>query len=89
MLELYVIGARPYSFTDEKSGRLVQGVNVFHLTKSEDAIGQIPQKVTLPYESWGAIKNLTFPSVHLAVTEQTFSSKGVVTKVVGIEPIKK
>lgn len=88
MLELYVVGARAYSFTDDKTGKLVEGVNVWHLTKSEDAVGQIPAKITLPYEQWAFIKTLTFPSVCQAVTQQTLASKGVVTKVTGIQPKK-
>lgn len=89
MMEVYVVGARAYSFTDEKTNRLVEGVNVWHLTKTEDGAGQIPAKISLPYETWGYIKTLNFPDLYTAVTNQQFTPKGIVTKVTGIQPLKK
>lgn len=88
MLDLYVVGARAYSFTDEKTGRLVEGVNVWHLTPVEDAVGKIPAKISLPYETWGYIKEMNFPSICSATTTQLLTAKGIVTKVTGIQPKK-
>lgn len=89
MLQIEVIGARAYSFQDDKTGRQVEGVNVFHLSQAEDAVGKIPQKITLPYETWGYIRSLPFPNTYNVVTTQVFTSKGIVSKATGIEPVKK
>lgn len=88
-LSMNVIGARLYSFTDDRSGRLVQGVNVFHLVEATNAetIGQVPAKITLPIETWDYISKLTFPSTCVPITEQLFTTKGIVTKFTGIKQV--
>jgi hypothetical protein len=84
-----VVGARKYSFKDKDSQRLVEGVNVFFLEKanSADDVGQIPNKISVPYHEWDNIRMLPFPVACEAVLEQVFSSKGIKTKVVSLTGI--
>lgn len=92
MADKFVIkveGATPYSFTDEKTGRLVQGVNVFHLVDATgDSVGRIPSKITLPYEAWNSIQSFPFPCDCEVVTRQEFGRKGIQTKVIGLQFVK-
>lgn len=87
---IVVEGASRYNFTDRESGRVVQGVNVFHLVESEgeDARGKIPSKITLPIEAWDYIVRYNFPCKCSLVTKQILGKKGVITKVIGIKEIK-
>jgi hypothetical protein len=89
-LVVKIEGASKYSFTDDKTNRLVEGVNVFYLhnKNSEHSVGLIPQKITLPFDSWGYVKDLSFPVSAEIITEQQLGSKGVFNKVVGVKPIK-
>lgn len=91
-MTLKIEGASMYSFTDDKSGRLVQGVNVFHMVKGSyesNSVGLIPSKISLPFETWERISNYPFPSEFEIVTSQVLSRKGIVTKVTDIVPVKK
>lgn len=88
-LVIRVEGAQAYSFTDDKSGRLVQGVNVFHLVDAgENGVGKIPSKITLPFETWDYIRTFAFPCDCNVITKQEFTRKGIVTKVSGIKMVK-
>lgn len=89
-MQVKIEGAQPYSFKDNESGRLVEGVNVFFLQKSQnaDAVGMIPTKVTLPYSTWDKVKQLNFPSHCSLEMEQFFTQKGVKTKVVDLTLVK-
>lgn len=87
-LTIKVIGAKSYSFNDDKSGRLVEGVNVFYETTPEDrnqGVGIIPAKMNLPYESWDKVRNLPFPSICEPIMEQKLTTKGVKTFVTGLK----
>mgnify|MGYP005627866403 CR=1 FL=1 len=91
--ELTVLGVSSYSFTDEKSGRLVQGTNVWFVEKTktcnDNTEGFIPKKATIPYELFPKMQKMDFPFLCKPIMEQSFGSKGVITKVVDFEPIKK
>jgi len=89
-MKLNIVGAQSYSFTDSSSGRLVEGLNVFHLVEGDPnkgTWGLIPSKITLPYEMWKKISLWSYPVNCEVITEQTFSKKGVVTKVVDLVPL--
>lgn len=90
-MKITVEGATRFDFTDEKTGRLVQGVNVFHLTEAsgDNAIGKIPAKITLGVDHWEYISKLSFPSVCTVITEHVFTNKGIKTKVSGLKPFHK
>ena len=89
-MELNVVGAQGYSFNDDKNGRLVEGVNVFHLVDGDitnGSVGLIPSKITWPYDAWGKISSFKYPVKCEVKTEQVFTKKGIVTKVVDLEPL--
>lgn len=83
-----VEGATKFDFTDEKTGRRVQGVNIFHLTEGsgENAIGKIPSKITLGVDHWEYISKMKFPSTCEVVIDYIFTNKGIKTKVAGLKP---
>lgn len=84
-----VEGAQWYSFTDDKTGRLVQGVNVFHLVDAgENGVGKIPSKITLPFEVWDSISRFPFPCDCKLITKQEFTRKGILTKVIGLKMVR-
>ena len=84
-----VVGATRYSFQDKESKRQVEGVNVWFMQNAdgENQVGKIPQKISLPIDSWVKVSVLPFPCACEAVVEQSFSSKGIKSKVTALEPI--
>lgn len=87
---ILVEGASKYSFTDRDSGRLVEGVNVFHMieAENENQLGQIPSKITLPIESWNYLVKFNYPCTCSLVTKQILGKKGIITKVIGLKEVK-
>lgn len=59
-----VLSAKRYSMTDEKTGRLVEGVTVWYLTTDhlasvivdQDNVGCQPCKVSLPIQLWDKVR---------------------------------
>lgn len=92
-LVMRVEGARRYSFKDEKTGRTVEGVNVYYKEVNEqpdaDVLGSIQKKVSLPYDSFSELQKLTFPSNCEPVITQQLTSKGIKSNVTGFKPINK
>lgn len=89
---LKVVGAQSYKFTDDKTGRLVEGVNVFHLVNGDmnnGAVGLVPSKITLPLASFDKLSQFNYPIDCEVVTAQDFTRRGIVTKVVDLLPIVK
>lgn len=88
-MKFEVVGATKYDFTDDKSGRRVQGVNAYYLNEAsgDNAVGKIPAKVSLPIETWASVSRLYFPVVCEAETEQILGPKGIITKVIGLKPV--
>lgn len=89
-MKLNIVGAQAYSFTDSSSGRLVEGLNVFHLVQGEPnngTWGLIPSKITLPHEMWQKLSKWNFPVECEVKMEQAFTKKGIVTKVVDLIPL--
>lgn len=82
------VGARKYSFTDKDSGRLVEGVTVYHLQEQEGCLGKIPSKLSFPFALSAKISGLTFPARYEIETTQVLSSKGVITKFVDLHLVK-
>lgn len=89
-LTLNIVGAQAYSFTDSQSGRLVEGLNVFHLVKGDvnnSSVGLIPSKISLPLDLWSKLQTWTYPVNCEVKTDQVFTKKGIVTKVVDLVPM--
>lgn len=87
-LVIEAVGARKYSFNDEKTGRLVEGVTVHHLTVQDGCVGKIPSKISFPIALADKIGTFNFPSKFEVVTKQELRSKGVITKFVDLNPVK-
>lgn len=90
-IELYVVGAKAYSFNDRETGRLVEGVNIFYLNEDKtdnQSVGQVPAKVTLPFHFFDKVSTFKFPSLCKATLEQQLTAKGVKTKVVDLNFVK-
>lgn len=55
-----LLSARRYEFTDEKTGRPVEGVSLTYLTgeveKTDDQRGMFPLSITAPVESFAALQ---------------------------------
>lgn len=87
---LKIEGVRKYSFTDDKTGRLVEGVNVYFLQEEHDehTIGKIPAKISLPITAWNKVSRFHFPCECAPEFKQEFSAKGVRTKVVDLHQVK-
>lgn len=87
-LIVHAVGARKYSFTDEKSGRQVEGVTVYHLQAQEGCVGLVPSKISFPFALGAKIGGFTFPGKFEVETTQIFGTKGVITKFVDLHPVK-
>lgn len=87
-----IIGANKYDFIDQKTGRNVQGCNVHHLMNTntnENAVGQIPAKISFPLEKYATFGMWTYPVQVEVITEQRYTSKGVTTVVIDLKRISK
>lgn len=92
-VEVKVLGAFPFSFTDDKTGRLVEGTTVwFHEinpSNDERGIGFKPTKATLPLHYFDKFKNIALPTICKVETTTQFTSRGITTKIADFVPVKK
>jgi hypothetical protein len=92
-VEVILLGVQPYSFKDRETGRLVEGVNVYFIEKqaekSDYGVGFVPKKANLPIDTLSTLKELEFPYTAKVDVDSRFTSRGVVTKVVGFKPVRK
>lgn len=91
-IEVLLLGIEPYFFTD-KTGRNVELVGVYFVEpKPEDneyAKGYIPKKVNVSIENLSILRDLEYPYVASAKVEARLTKRGIVSKVIGFEPIRK
>lgn len=87
-----LLGAKPYDFIDEKTGRNVKGCTVFFHEekpqKDDYGVGFLPKKTTFPYENYNKFVDINFPSKATPEMETRFTSKGAMTKIVDFKPLK-
>ena len=85
------IGVRAFDFVDKDSGNQVKGLSVFHTVLGDSMrgeFGQVPNKITLPFEQLASLSLLNYPCKLSLVTEERLGSKGVYTKIIGVEVVK-
>lgn len=92
-VEVILLGVQPYSFRDRDTGRLVEGVNVYFVEKQavegDYGVGYLPRKASLPIDTFSTFKDLDFPLTARVEVDSRFTSRGVVTRVVGFKPGRK
>lgn len=76
-----ILGARPYDFTDEKTGRQITGVSVYVLPMvNEDpanTVGLLPVKYSLTAQQFAEIAHYSFPASADMEMKASISSKKV------------
>lgn len=84
------VGARKFDFLDD-AGLTRKGISLFHIIDGDierGEFGSVVNKVTLPFETLQQISILPFPCTLKLVSEQVLGSKGIYTKIVGVELVE-
>ncbi|MGU8037484.1 hypothetical protein ACS6YX_10270 [Streptococcus suis] len=76
-----ILGARPYDFTDEKSGKQITGVTCWVLPLVNDdptnTVGLLPVKYSLTPQQFAAIAGATLPAMAEMHMELNIATKRI------------
>lgn len=91
-MKVVVLGAKRYSFADEKTGREIEGCKVHYVSldpeNEQDSKGLMPKAETMDYAYYKELS--TFPGVYEASLKFEMSGKGIRVKITDfkfIEPV--
>ena len=85
-LEILVLFARPYEFTDKETGKVLKGVTAYYINKNatnteKDGFGYMPVKLSL--ENANDLKHL--PGLYNAHFSMNATSRGMQLKIAALE----